>query len=179
LLKLLLIKFFETAAPILKNCEHIQPLKDELGNYLRSICVMNTDSSYDDASINCRANGMELFKIDSSKTKTAFASFVDLQLHHFSENIWIDDSGTFDVYTSNCSASMYSICQFTGDTSEGKGKMPDKLTNMHTDSQANRRTHKQVRKQTSTLVCQFIIMNSKVFNYRYKTSKILVWVFQK
>jgi hypothetical protein len=91
-------------------------LKDESGKYIRSACLINTQSdSYNSAASTCRANNMELFKIDNANSKKALMEYVDLELHHSAQSsLWINDISKFDVYTSNCSDSKWSICQFIG-----------------------------------------------------------------
>ena len=76
--------------------------------------MMTKRTSLAGAESNCRANNMKLFRVYSTKAQTYLTNFVQDQLYHYTESsIWIDDSSSLRVYTSQCADDLFSICEFS------------------------------------------------------------------
>lgn len=89
-----LIHFFLIVPTV---CNVIRDLKDSTGNYLKTLCSVYKDQTYDEAVKTCAASGMKMYNADQTEAENALLTFSDLQ--------W--PLGTFWVEGksgSNCSA---------------------------------------------------------------------------
>jgi Lectin C-type domain len=56
-------------------CSQAEELKDKSGAYLKTACMVSTSATYANALANCKANGMNLFVIESAAEQTALLDY--------------------------------------------------------------------------------------------------------
>jgi hypothetical protein len=93
-------------------CDVSRDLKDSSGNYIKSVCTMYQDKTYDAAVTTCTANGMKIFNADSVDTENAMVSFSNVQWPY--GNFWVEGkSGTICSAFSNDKKLSYFKTQST------------------------------------------------------------------
>ena len=63
----------------MSSCNLKVDLVDTNGNYLKSICTVYEDKTYDEASLFCKSNGLKLYVASTTDEKAAINSFCDVQ----------------------------------------------------------------------------------------------------
>lgn len=108
------------------NCEEIKDMFDSSGSYLKTVCLVDTAGTYDDAEAICQSYGMSLYDSNSLGARIALLSYVTTRFSTvFPINLRINGKakescavvqnriGVVNVYSSNCNSSYFSYCQFS------------------------------------------------------------------
>jgi hypothetical protein len=109
------------------NCDEVKDLNDDSGNYIKSVCLVAIDETYNGADEKCQSYGMSLYNVDTSEAKKALLDFsttrfkpllgVVLYIQGKTSvgcNILYNGEGLFDVFPDDdCYYRCYFYCQFT------------------------------------------------------------------
>lgn len=73
--KLILFNNFSGYPVDLSACNRVIELQDPVGNYIRSICAIESDYTYQGARTICYQKGMKLFIVDTETVYDSFGNF--------------------------------------------------------------------------------------------------------
>jgi hypothetical protein len=80
--------FFLLLSSVPAICNVERDLKDSSGNYLKSVCTVYQDQTYDDAVKMCADNGMKIYNAASAASANAVIGYSDIQWPF--GTFWID-----------------------------------------------------------------------------------------
>jgi hypothetical protein len=109
------------------DCDEVKDLFDDTKNYLKTVCLVASAKTHDEADEYCTPNYMFLLYLDMSEAQKALFDFLNSRfkksaglLHMQGKtnegcSVLSNEKGSFDVGTDLCNSRYYFICEFSRD----------------------------------------------------------------